>query len=64
LRIGIHRDIRAAMPELPVALLKMAFRRWVRSPRYLQALSQGGARFDCLGNQRARSARLFESWRR
>jgi sRNA-binding protein len=43
LAVGIHRDVRAAMPELPATALGQAMRYHVGNPAYLSALAVPGA---------------------
>lgn len=50
LAIGIHKAIRAMLPEVDAGQLKLAMRRHVGSTRYLKSISQGGSRFDLEGN--------------
>lgn len=50
LAIGIHKAIRAMLPEVDAGQLKLAIKRHVGSTRYLKSISQGGSRFDLDGN--------------
>jgi ProP effector len=51
MKIGIHRDIAAAMPELDAKLLSSALRLHTARPEYAkQLLEAGTVRFDLDGN--------------
>lgn len=52
LKVGIHRDLRAAIPEdeLSTTDLRHFLYKWVRRPPYLDALARGVRRVDLEGN--------------
>ena len=49
LAIGIHKTLRAALPELDAAGLRQALHRHTGSTRYLKAIATGEERFDLAG---------------
>jgi ProP effector len=49
LKIGIHRDIKAVMPELSMTKIRKALGAHTRQPGYRQALVPGRQRFDLEG---------------
>jgi ProP effector len=49
LKIGIHLDILAAIPEADPLLLRRVLSRWCNRPVYLWTLAHGGARVDLHG---------------
>jgi hypothetical protein len=49
IKVGIHRDIFAAAPELDAKTVKMTLRRYVSDASYRAALIEGAARYDLNG---------------
>jgi ProP effector len=49
LKIGVHRDIKAAMPELSMTWIRRALGAHTRDPGYRQGLVPGRERFDLEG---------------
>jgi sRNA-binding protein len=49
LKIGIHRDVKAAMPELSMTRIRRALGAHTRQDAYRQALVPGRQRFDLEG---------------
>lgn len=50
LAIGIHKAIKARLPDLNDAQLRFALKSHTASTRYLKALANGDTRFDLDGN--------------
>ena len=51
LAIGIHKVIKARLPDLGDGALRLALRQHTASTRYLKAVSSGGQRFDLDGQE-------------
>lgn len=50
LAIGIHKAIKARLPDIGDAALRLALKNHTASTKYLKALSSGAVRFDLDGN--------------
>lgn len=50
LAIGIHKAIRARLPDLDAGALRTALKRYTASTKYLKAIASGEQRFDLDGN--------------
>jgi hypothetical protein len=50
LKIGIHRDVLSALPEVPVKRLGIVLSRYCVDRRYLQKMQPGAVRVDLDGN--------------
>jgi sRNA-binding protein len=49
LKIGVHKDIMAAYPELPRPILRQFIKWYVYTPEYLQLIVPEAKRFDLAG---------------
>jgi ProP effector len=50
LAIGIHKTIKARLPDLGEGALRFALKQHTASTKYLKAISSGSQRFDLDGN--------------
>jgi ProP effector len=50
LKVGIHRDVLAALPDISRNDLKLMLGTYVRAEGYRQGLVEGAVRFDLAGN--------------
>lgn len=50
LKIGIHQDLKAALPEVDLKALRQAMSYHTRRLAYLRAVERGGERIDLNGN--------------
>ena len=49
LRVGLHRELGARLPDIPPATIRTALKRWVKDARYLAGLACGPRRVDLEG---------------
>lgn len=51
LKAGIHRDLKAHFPDLPMREIREALANYCGGPTYLRSMVEGAVRLDLDGNQ-------------